>query len=90
MAERTLRLIFENSQVPDKTVTITVPLADDTKSPESIKDAMDVIRANRGIFTLDIGDPKAAAFVTPMQLDWVDIAGLYCFRAHFDVLIHSS
>ena len=74
MAERTLRLIFENSQDEKKTVTISVPLADDTKSAAAIKSAMQAIYNNKGIFGLDIGDIKAAAFVTPQQLDHVDLS----------------
>jgi len=76
MAERTLRLIFENALNDKKNVTISVPLSDDTKSPESIKTAMDTIYANKGIFSLDIGAPKSAAFVTPLSLTYVDISGL--------------
>jgi len=73
MAERTLRLIFENAQDPNKKVNLSVPLADDTKTGVEIKAAMDIIYANKGIFNLDIGDIKAAAFVTPMSLTPVDI-----------------
>ena len=73
MAERTLRLIFENSENDKKTVTISVPLADDTKTGANIKAAMDVIYGNKEIFSLDIGPVKAAAFVTPQQLDYVEL-----------------
>ena len=72
MAERTLRLIFENSNTPSKTVTISVPLADDTKNGADVKAAMDAIYANRNIFNLDLGAVKSAAFVTPLHLDYVD------------------
>jgi len=40
MAERTLRLIFENPADNKKTVTISVPLCDDTKTAASIRTAM--------------------------------------------------
>ena len=74
MAERTLRLIFENAENPTKNVTISVPRSDDTKSGSVIRAAMDVIYANNDIFSLEIGQPKAAAFVTPLSLTHVDIS----------------
>ena len=73
MAEKTLRLIFENASNDTKSVTISVPLCDETKSGASIKGAMDIVHANKSIFDLDMGLPKAAAFVTPMVLTYVDI-----------------
>ena len=73
MAEKTLRLIFENAENENKTVTISVPLSDDTKSGAEIGTAMGIIYANKGIFSLDIGTPKSAAFVTPLSLTYVDI-----------------
>ena len=73
MAEKTLRLIFENTTNDKKSVMIPVPLCDDTKSGGSIRTSMDAIHANKGIFSLDMGSPKAAAFVTPMVLTYVDI-----------------
>ena len=76
MAEKTLRLVFENALNDKKNVTISVPLCDDTNSAASIKSAMDVIYANREIFSLDIGDVKSAAFVTPLSLVPVNISGL--------------
>ena len=76
MAERSLRLVFENSQDVKKNVTITIPLSDDTKAAQDIKSVMDVIYENREIFSLDIGIPKSAAFVTPISLTHVDISGL--------------
>ena len=74
MAERTLRLIFENAENPAKNVTISIPQSDDTKSASAISSAMDVIYANKDIFSLDIGTPKAAAFVTPLSLTHVNIS----------------
>jgi len=73
MAERTLRLIFENALNENKNVTISVPLSDDTKTGAAVRSAMDVIFTNKEIFSLDIGTPKAAAFVTPASLTYVDI-----------------
>jgi len=74
MAERTLRLIFENPADNKKTVTISVPLCDDTKTAASIRTAMNTIYANKAIFNTDIGTPKSAAFVTPLSLTVVDIS----------------
>jgi len=74
MAEKTLRLVFENAMDTKKNVTISVPLSDDTKSASDIRSAMNVINANKEIFSLDIGEPKSAAFVTPLSLTPVDIS----------------
>jgi hypothetical protein len=76
MAERSLRLVFENAVDTKKSVTITIPLSDDTKGAQDIKSVMDVIYYNKDIFSLDIGMPKSAAFVTPLSLTKVDISGL--------------
>jgi hypothetical protein len=76
MAERSLRLVFENALNATKNVTITIPLSDDTKSAQEIKSVMDVIFNNKDIFSLDIGAPKSAAFVTPLSLTQVNINGL--------------
>jgi hypothetical protein len=76
MAERSLRLVFENAQDAKKNVTITIPQSDDTKGAQDIKSVMDVIYENKEIFSLDIGMPKSAAFVTPISLTQVDISGL--------------
>ena len=73
MAERSLRLVFENSMDEKRSVTITIPQSDDTKAAADIKNTMDVIYENRDIFTLDLGMPKSAAFVTPLSLTQVDI-----------------
>ena len=73
MAEKTLRLIFENASNENKTVTISVPLSDDTKTGAEIGAVMGIIYANKGIFDLDMGMPKSAAFVTPLSLTVVDI-----------------
>ena len=73
MAEKTLRLIFENASIENKNVMIPVPLSDDTKTGGSIRGVMDIVCSNKGIFNLDLGSPKAAAFVTPMVLTYVDI-----------------
>ena len=73
MAERSLRLVFENALNAKKNVTITIPQVDDTKAPYDIKSAMDVIYNNKEIFSLDIGAPKSAAFVTPLSLTQIDI-----------------
>ena len=74
MAEKTLRLVFENALDAEKNVTISVLQSDDTKSASDIKSAMNVVYANRQIFSLDIGEPKSAAFVTPLSLTQVDIS----------------
>ena len=74
MAEKTLRLTFDNASDTKKSVTISVPLSEDTKSATDIKSAMNVIYANKDIFSLDIGAPKSAAFVTPLSLTYVDIS----------------
>jgi hypothetical protein len=76
MAERSLRLVFENALNTTKNVTITIPLSDDTKSAQDIRSAMDAIYNNKDIFSLDIGTPKSAAFVTPLSLTQVNINGL--------------
>jgi len=76
MAERSLRLVFENAIDEKRNVTITVPLSDDTIGALKIKSVMDVIYNNKEIFSLDIGMPKSAAFVTPLCLTRVDISGL--------------
>jgi len=76
MAERSLRLVFENAINAQRNVTITIPLCDDTKGAADIKSVMDVIYANKDIFSLDIGMPKSAAFVTPLSLTHVNISGL--------------
>ena len=76
MAARSLRLVFENAADAKKNVTITIPQCDDTKAAQDIKSAMEVIYNNKGIFSLDIGTPKSAAFVTPLSLTQVDISGL--------------
>lgn len=76
MAERSLRLVFENALDAKKNVTITIPQSDDTKAAQDIRYAMDVIYNNKDIFSLDIGTPKSAAFVTPLSLTQVDISGL--------------
>jgi len=73
MAEKTLRLIFQNSENDTKNVTISVPLCDDTKTGAQIKTAMDVIYTNKAIFDLDLGAPRSAAFVTPLALSYVDL-----------------
>jgi hypothetical protein len=75
MAERSLRLVFENALDAKKNVTITIPQSDDTKVAQNIKSVMYVIYDNRDIFSLDIGMPKSAAFVTPLSLTQVDING---------------
>jgi hypothetical protein len=76
MAERSLRLVFENALNDKKNVTITIPLSDDTREAQDIKSVMDVIYVNKEIFSLDLGMPKSAAFVTPLSLTQVDISGL--------------
>jgi len=76
MAERSLRLVFENSVNAQRNVTITIPLCDDTKGAADIKSVMDVIYENRDIFSLDLGMPKSAAFVTPLSLMHININGL--------------
>ena len=71
MAERTLRMIFRNRENTNKTITINVSRADDTKAATVIWNAMNAIYTNREVFSADIGEPVSAAFVTPMQLDSV-------------------
>ena len=73
MAEKTLRLVFENALDTKKNVTISVLQSDDTKSAQDIRSAMNVVYANRDIFSLDIGEPKSAAFVTPQSLTQINI-----------------
>jgi len=74
MAEKTLRLVFQDEMNEKRNVTISVHQSDDTIGAGIIKSAMNVIYANKGIFSLDIGTPKAAAFVTPLSLAYVDIS----------------
>ena len=73
MAEKTLRLVFENALDTKKNVTISVSQSDDTKSASDIRSAMNIVYANREIFNLDIGEPKSAAFITPQSLAQIDI-----------------
>lgn len=68
MAEKTLRMIFENAAVPGKEVVISIPKCDDTKTGATIKAAMQTIYDNKEVFAIDVGNLKAAKFVTPMSL----------------------
>lgn len=73
MAERRLRLTFENALDPMKEVHLSIPRADDTKSGAIVKAAMEAISDNYEMWTLDIGAAKKAAFVTPAIYDAVNL-----------------
>lgn len=74
MAEKTLRLIFADSSRIGKEVVINIPKCDDTLTGIMIKAAMDTICDNKEVFALDIGDPKAAKFITPVSYTNVALA----------------
>lgn len=73
MAEKTLRLFFENSTDSEKTVFINIPLADDQKMPIEVKPVMEVIYAKRDIFNLDIGPISKAGFVNPQTIQYLTL-----------------
>jgi len=74
MAERTLRLVFTHMDGDNKRVNFNVLRADDTKSGSVIRAAMDVIVAQKDIFNLEIGNRHSAFFITPQQLDEVNLS----------------
>lgn len=73
MAERALRLIYDDSVRAGKTVMIRIPKCDDTVDGGVVRAAMNAIYDNKEVFDLDIGAVKRAEFVTPMELTPVNI-----------------
>lgn len=73
MAERALRMTYEDSSRVGKTLTLRINKCDDTVAGSVVRLAMQAICDNKEVFALDIGDIKKAEFITPMILTPVDL-----------------